>query len=207
MHIRSVTSDLLLSLTRHQPQKVGRHFISVVFTCWIGLGEKIHGIQISGALAPGRKLSREPASRDQGQLWKEDAKPERSFSGLMSPLTLISLHEKRWRWWEDPTGETGPTLGADYLISSSNWPESCSFSSAQLGYLNLISVYKSIRGFVFILVCWECWRKRESLIHNSPKMTDGGDEAASSETRRSLLCVIHGKIKRNPSTVKRAAEK
>lgn len=58
-------------------------------------------------------------------------------------------------------------VGADYLISLSNWPESCSFLT-QLRYLNLISVYKSIWGFVFILVSWECWRKCESIIHNSP---------------------------------------
>lgn len=94
--------------------------------------------------------------------------PERSFSGLMTLLTLISsawelmmMRRQSYRWsWSN--------VGADYLILLSNWPESCSFSSAQLGYLNLISVHKSIWGFVFILVCWECWRKRESIIHNSP---------------------------------------
>ncbi len=77
-----------------------------------------------------------------------------------------SLHERRWkeanRWCLSD-------VGTDYLISLSNWPESCCccFASAELTYLNLISVHKSIWGFVFISVSWECSRKCKRLIHKS----------------------------------------
>lgn len=100
--------------------------------------------------------------------------PERSFAELKTlfDIDLLCMRRDDERILQVEQG----CAGADYLISLSNWPESCSFSLAQLGYLNLISVYKSIWGFVFILVCWECWGKRESKIHNSLNLTDDGNE-------------------------------
>lgn len=99
---------------------------------------------------------------------------ERSFSELM---TLFDIDLLCMRWDDERILQVKRVRRWSRLSDSlSNWPESCSFSSAQLGYLNLISVYKSIWGFVFILVCWECWGKRESIIHNSLNLTDDRSE-------------------------------
>lgn len=95
---------------------------------------------------------------------------QRLFSEMMTSSTLIfstweeMKEDNRWRLSD---------VGADYLISLSNWPESCCycFSSAQLTYLNLISVYKSIWGFVCIFVHWEYSSKCKRLIHKSKVLT------------------------------------
>lgn len=149
-------------------------------------------------------------SREWGNLSAEDATCCRChrkdrFQNWWPWLTLISpaweeMMRESYRW-------SRSDAGADYLISLSNWPESCSFSSAQLRYLNLISVYKSIWGFVFILVCWECWGKRESIIHNSLNLTDDRNKRTEKIAQRVLFCAFHVNIKRNPSMLKRVVEK
>lgn len=102
---------------------------------------------------------------------------ERLFSGMMTSLTLI------FSAWEggmkDANRWSLSDVGADYLISLSNWPESCCycFASAELTYLNLISVYKSIWGFLSIYVCWECSRKYKRFIHKCLNFTDERGDA------------------------------
>lgn len=106
---------------------------------------------------------------------------ERLFSGFVTSLTLIvsaceeMKEANRWSLSD---------VGADYLISLSNWPESCCycFASAELTYLNMISLHKSIWGFVFIFVCWECSRKCKRLIHKNLNLwwQNGYDFTASS---------------------------
>lgn len=84
---------------------------------------------------------------------------ERSFSQLMTPLTLISAWEemkvlKVWCW----------SNLSDFIVQLTGILLLFCFS--ELTCLYLISIYKSIWGFVFILVCWECSKKCESIIHN-----------------------------------------
>lgn len=93
-----------------------------------------------------------------------------SFSATMTSLTLI------FSTWEEMKKDGRwclSSVAADYLISMSNWPESCCFcfSSAELTYLNLSSVHKSIWGFVFIFVSWEYSSKYNRLIHTNVAQT------------------------------------
>lgn len=84
-------------------------------------------------------------------------------------MTLLTLIFSSWEEMKEANRWCLSDVGADYLISLSNWPESCCycFASTELTYLNLILVYKSIWGFVFIFVSWECSSKCKRLIHIS----------------------------------------
>lgn len=132
--------------------------------------------------------------------------PERSFSGLMT-LFDIDLLCMRRDDEKNPTGEAGPALEQIIWFPCLTDRNPAAFSSAQLRYLNLISVYKSIWGSVFILVCWECWGKREGIIHNSLNLTDDRNQMIEKTRQRVLLCAFHVNLKRNPSMLKRLVEK
>lgn len=131
--------------------------------------------------------------------------PERSFSGLMT-LFDIDLCMRRDDE-KNPTGEAGPALEQIIWFPCQTDRNPAAFSSAQLRYLNLISVYKSICGFVFILVCWECWEKREGIIHNSLNLTNDRNQMIEKTRQRVLFCAFHVNLKRNPSMLNRLVEK
>lgn len=82
--------------------------------------------------------------------------PGERFPGMTASLRLIS---STWEEMKEANRWCLSDVAADYLISLSNWPESgcICFASAELTYLHLISVSKSIWSYVFIPVSWGCW--------------------------------------------------
>ena len=117
---------------------------------------------------------------------------DRLFSGMTTSLTLIF---SAWEEMKEANRWSLSDVGADYLISLSNWPESrchC-FASAELTYPNLISVHKSIRGPVFIFVCRRGFaRKCKRLIHKKALTDDRGDVTVQSHqiNNMGLVCFL-----------------
>lgn len=69
-------------------------------------------------------------------------------------MTLLTLIFSAWEEMKEANRWGLFDVGTDYLISLSNWPESgcCCFASAELTHPKSISVYKSIRGCLFIFL-------------------------------------------------------
>lgn len=70
-------------------------------------------------------------------------------------MTLLTLIFSAWEEMKEANRWGLSDVGTDYLISLSNWPESsccCCFASAELTHPESISVYKSIRGCLFIFL-------------------------------------------------------
>lgn len=82
---------------------------------------------------------------------------------------LVDIDPLHMRRGKELTGRRLSDVGADYLISSSYCPESCCcrFAFAELTYLNVISHYKSIWGFVFLFVSLGCLSKSRSTASTS----------------------------------------
>lgn len=97
---------------------------------------------------------------------KAAAEPlERLFSGMMTSLTLIFS-----TWGVERSSQVTLIWCWGTLSDFTVFLEFCCycFSSVELTYLNLILVYKSIWGFVFIFVSSQCSSKCKRLIHKSP---------------------------------------